>query len=71
MPYFIHVITRRPYMLLGHAKCAKTAKDMVLYKQLFDSTERETGEYLPKGTMWTRDAKEWNERFVKVHRDQM
>lgn len=71
MPYFIHIITRRPYMRLGFAKCANTAKDLVLYKQLFDSTERETGEFLPKGTMWVRDAKEFDERFVQVHRDQL
>lgn len=70
MSFFIHTITRRPYLRLGFAKCADTAKDLVIYKQLFDTTMRETGEYLPKGTIWVRDAKDFEKKFQKVHRDQ-
>ena len=66
MSLYRHLATRQLYRVLCDARCANTQKSKVVYAQTFVSVHRETGEYLPVGTVWIRDMRDFMSKFQLV-----
>jgi hypothetical protein len=66
MSLYRHLASRQLYRVLCDARCADTQKWRVVYAQTFPSVHRGTGEYLPVGTVWVRDMRDFMSKFQLV-----
>lgn len=68
LPNFMHLRTGGLYRLIGHGRYTDHAGIAAIYVSTADATRRETGETLPKGTIWIRPYPEFNNKFRRIGR---
>ena len=59
-----HIASQKLYRVIGTGRSvANPQEKMVMYKQLYDSKLRDTGEKLPYGSLWIREENDFNKKF--------
>jgi len=62
-----HINNKKFYKVIGLGRLEdNSAKLVVVYKQLYDSTLKNHNISLPKGSIWIRDADEFVEKFQLI-----
>lgn len=61
-----HIKSNQLYNVLGIGRNCETINSVVIYKQLFESTIRNTNIKLPVNSIWVRNKIDFEKKFKKV-----
>ena len=65
--FVMHIESKRVYEVLGYALCAKNPSvQNVMYRQIKASVMEPTNTYLKTGTMWVREKKDFEKKFLPI-----